>query len=499
MRTPLASLAVLLNLAAAQAAIDPAREVIVRWPAGHEVRHVQLLKEAGVTVALLAWPGAPATEPFAKACQAAGIAPVAELAAAQNPDQARALRERARAAGFAGIAVEADAFPDEKALAAFLAERKGLDALVFLKPEQIHWRVAPAHAVLREGQWPGIRRLPDRRSAEDFQVSSASREPWLDANSYLVSFLRAWFPERAALLGYRPDEAAGVKPDRMLPYYSLELALVEAMAAGGNVILSLPERHHAALLAGHAEALAAWRGLASLAAFLRQHGEWFREPPGSSIVVAAGALEQSGEILNMLYRRNASPAVVPVTAIPPLSPGRYRAAAAANVPPPPAGQKRLLDFARAGGLLMTAPAEGASAWWVTRDARQTRAQADRDWYALGKGMLVAYREPVLDPHEFALDVIDAVGIRVRDLRVFTMGTVIGLIKRPAAGRLILVLLNYGSSLRDYIPVRVEGRYRQAALYEPASAAPQPLKVAGRASGTEIVINRLGRVAVVILE
>jgi hypothetical protein len=202
----------------------------------------------------------------------------------------------------------------------------------------------------------------------------------------------------------------------------------------------------------------------------------------------------------MLYRRNASPAVASAAAIPPLEAGRYRAAVVANVPAPPeAGRKRVLDFARAGGLLLAAPAEGAPAWWLADDARKTRADEDRDWYALGQGMLIAYREPVLDPHEFALDVIDAVGIRTRDLRVWTTGTAIGLLKRPAAGRLILVLINYGSSLRDYIPVRVEGRFSQATLDEPGAAAAQPLKVAKRASGTEIVIDRLSRVAVAVLE
>ena len=501
MRTSLAFLAALLNVGAARAAINPSTDILLSWPAGHEARYVSLLREAGVTVVLWPWSEAPSTARFVQACRAAGLTPIAELDAAKSPDESRALRERARAAGFAGVALEAAAFPDEQALAAFLAELKGLDALVFLKPEQLHWRVAPAHAVLREGQWPGVRGAPDRRRADYFEVASASRDPWLDANSYLVSYLRALCPQRAAVLGYRPEEAAGVKPDRVLPYYSLELALAEAMVAGGNVVLCPPEKQHAALLAGNEEALAAWRALGKMAVFLKEHAAWFHAPDGGSVAVAAGTLEQSGEILNMLFRRNACPVVVGAATIPPLEPGRYRAAVVANVAAPPeAGCQRLLDYARAGGLVMAAPAaEGASPWWFVKEARKTRGDQDRDWYALGKGALLAYREPVLDPHEFALDVIDAVGMQVRDLRVWSVGTVIGLLKRPPSGGLAVVLINYGASQRDDFPARVAGGYRKAMLYEPGAAAPRPLKLAQRTSGTEITVEHLGRLAVVILE
>jgi len=250
---------VLLAAGALSAAVDPAKDVLLYWPSGHDPRHVELLREAGVTVVLLPWPGASSTASFILSCRAAGIATVADLTAASGAEEARALAEQAQVAGFAGVALEGAAFRDETALAAFVTGLKGLDALVFLRPEQLHWRVAPALAVLREGQWPGVRRTWERIRDEAVMISSASREPWLDANSYLVAYLRAVAPERAALLGYRPDEAAGVKADRLLPYHSLELALVEAFAAGGNVVLHPPEKHHAALLAGREEMMGAWR------------------------------------------------------------------------------------------------------------------------------------------------------------------------------------------------------------------------------------------------
>jgi hypothetical protein len=430
-----------------------------------------------------------------------GITPVADLSSAKSAEDAKAALVGARGSGFTAVALEDAAFQEEKALAAFMAGLAGLDALVFLKPEQAHWRVAPAHAVVREGQWPGVRSTPGQRGRDPAEVASASREPWLDANSYWVAYLRALHPGRVALLGYRPDEAAGVKPDRMLPDHSLELGLVEAFAAGGNVVLHPPERFHAALLAGKEETLAAWRRLGQTAAFLKQHAEWFRSPGAASVAVAAGTPEQSGEILNMLYRRNACPVVFSAAATPVLEPGRCRAVAVANVAAPPQeGLRRILAYARTGGLVMTAPAEEKSpAWWSAPEARKTRSDSDRDWFALGKGTLIAYREPVLDPAEFALDVIDAVGVRVRDLRVLGADTVVGLLHRLAGGGLAVTLINYGARARDEFTVRVEDRYRKAAFHEPGAAAPRPLKAAPRTSGTEVTIERMARLAVVVLE
>jgi len=500
-QSPTWILAGLLAVSCLPAAIDPSGDVMLVWPAGHEARHVALLREAGVTAVLLPWPGAPSTAQFAQNCRATGITPVADLSAAKGVEEARGALAGARGAGFTAVALEGATFPDEKALAAFLAGWTGLDALVFLKPEQIHWRVAPAQAVVREGQWPGVRSTPSQQGGAGAEVSSASREPWLDANSYWVAYLRALYPGRAALLGYRPDEAAGVKPDRLLPDHSLELSLIEAFAAGGNVVLHPPERYHVALLAGREETLAAWRRLGQTAAFLKQHAEWFRSPDGATVAVAAGTPEQSGEILNMLYRRNACPVVFSTAAPPALEPGRYRAVAVANVAAPPeAGRQRILAYARAGGLVMTAPAEENSpAWWSAPEARKTRSDLDRDWFALGKGTLIAYREPVLDPAEFALDVIDAVGVRVRDLRVLGADTVVGLLHRLAGGGLAVTLINCGARARDEFVVRVEGRYGKAAFHEPGVAAPRALKAARRTSGTEVTIERLARLAVVVLE
>ena len=500
-RWPRFTLAGLLGSAALWAAINPTGDILASWPAGFEEKHIELLRQGGVTVVLLPWPGAQGVGKFARACRAAGIVPVAQLGAAKSLLEIRKSVEQARAAGFNGVAVETGGvFNDEKSLRTFLAGLKGLDALVFLKAEQAHWRVAPAQAVLRFGQWPGVRFTSSVRS-RDIEVSSASRDPWLDANSYLVAYLRGMFPTRAAWLGYGPDQEAGISKDRVVPEDSLELALIETFVVGGSVILSFPEKYQAALLAGEERALATWRSLARTAAFLKQHAESFRQPSASTVAVAAGSIEQSGEILNMLYRRNVCPVVFPANAIPDLEPTRFRAVVVANVAAPPAlGVKRVLEYAAAGGTVLAAPAAaGERAWWLDPAARKTRTDEDRDWYSLGTGRIIAYRAPIEDPSEFALDVIDAVGVRTRDLRLWNAGSVIGLMNRLSDDTIALGLINYGWPRRDDFPVRVEGVFRKATFIEPGAAAPRPLKTVRRGTGTEVRVDRLKRFSIVVLE
>ena len=481
-------------LAPLAAAINPAGDVVVSWSAGLETKHVQLFREGGVTAVVLPWPGGAATAEFARACRAAGITPIAQLSSSQEV-------EAARAAGFGGVAIEAEgALSDEKALRSFLAGLKGLEALVFLKPEQLDWRVAPAQAVLRAGQWPGSRGGPGMRRG-DQDVASASREPWLDANSYLIAWLRGLYPDRAAWLGYRPDEAAGLKKDRVVGYESLELALVDAFAAGGNVVLSIPEKYQAGLAAGEERALAAWRAMGQTARFLKQHADSFRQPGAARVAVAAGSFEQSGEVLNMAYRRNACPVVFSASAVPLLDRDRFRVVVAANIPPPAgANLKRVLEFAQGGGVLIAAPgAAGDPAWWLTPGARKIRSDEDRDVYSVGKGQVIAYREPVQDPSEFALDVIDALGVRTRDLRLWNATSVIGLLNRAPGGKLSLTLINYGYPREFEFPVRVEGVFGKATLIAPGGDAPRQLKAVKRGTGTELTVDRLGRLALIALE
>jgi hypothetical protein len=217
--------------------------------------------------------------------------------------------------------------------------------------------------------------------------------------------------------------------------------------------------------------------------------------------VAAGTLEQSGELLNMMYRRNVTPMVFSARVLESWEPGDCRVLVAANIDRPgAAAARRILEFARVGGTVLAAPpGAGEPEWWRNGAAKPLRADRDREVHALGKGRLIGYRENVADPSEFSLDVIDALGMSDRDLRIWAADAVMGILNRSPEGRKSVTLVNYGSPLEDWeFLIRVEGVFRKAVLRVPESAAAE-LPMTRRDGGTEINVGHLRRVAVIELE
>jgi len=475
-------------------ALNPARDIMLRW---QNSGSIELLRQAGIDAVILPWPPEKSLRDLRSAYSSIGIELWVEPQPTNSAADAITAIRRARAAGFHGIAVDgAGAWVDEQALRSLTKAQTGFGVMVYLSGRQIGWDVSPGHAILRHGLWPGVRSGPNV-PGRGIEVATASREPWVDGNAYLIGYLRGLFPHRTAILGYRPDPAAGLSSGRAVPYDSLELALVEAYTAGGNVVLTLPEDYRAALIKSDAKALAAWKSFGETARFLKEHADLFGRASRSRVMLLAGTLSESGELLNLMFRRNLFPVVAPAAKLPQLDLGPFRALVAANIAPPPeASQRRILDFVRAGGLLLTA---GRQAWWSSPAATKIRADTDRDVYALGKGQIIAYRAPIADPSEFALDLIDAMGVRTRDLRLWNASSATGLVSQGAGkASAVLRLINYAEPRQDDFPARVDGLFQKATLLEPG-AAPRLLAAAQRGSATEITVDRLGRLAVVLLE
>ena len=493
-------------LGTAGAEMDLRFHTIGRWEPGTagealNLKNVELLQRGGWTMVLLRWPAGDETKAFADACGRAGITPVAELGQLKSLSAARDAAASARSAGFDGIALEAGGvFGEAEPLRNFVHELRGYDVIVFLDEQQIGWDLGGAHAVFAGGLWPGIR-SPPNVPGRGIEVATASREPWLDGNTFLLGYLRGMFPARVAVVGYRPNAAAGVSGGRAVPYASVEIGLAEAAAAGGNAVLSLPEDYRKALLEGDSRAGEAWESLGETARFLRRHAETLETPSRSRIAVAAGSLAESGEIVNLLYRRSVFPVVHPLRGLPVMDPSRFRALVVANVGQPGKVElRRIRGYVWAGGLLVAAPADRATPkWWLWSEAVKTRSDRDRDHYEFGNGRIVAYHEPILDPSEFALDVIDLVGVGTRDLRLWNALTVVGLARGEARSRkAVMILINYDEApVEREFPARMEGVFRRATIMEPGRE-PRGLQAAKRGESTEVSVDGFGRIALIEL-
>lgn len=344
----------------------------------------------------------------------------------------------------------------------------------------------------KSGLWPGIRRPPTTPGRGD-ETASASREPWVDANGYQVGYLRALYPDRPPVLAHLPDKLG----DRAVPFDTLELALVEAWVAGGNYILAVEPNYREGLIKKDAKALAAWEQLGRTAQWLKENIALFRQP---SLPIVTALVEPAGftpEIANLLYRRNASPALASSSAVPAPDPEKRLALVAANLKPPaPDVAKRILAHADAGTTVVVA-ALPAQTWWKVDGLKQVRSEKDRDFYSLGKGQVIAYRRPISDPSEFALDVIDIITHKQRAVRLWNAPAVIALATAsPKPGERLMSLINYGSPVDSDIQARVYGHYAKATLVRP-DGAPMPLKASKRGMTTEVEVPELRRLGVVI--
>jgi hypothetical protein len=333
------------------------------------------------------------------------------------------------------------------------------------------------------GLWPGITRPASVKGRGD-ETASASREPWVDSNGYKVGWLRALYPDKPAVLHYKPDKLG----DRVVPYDSLELALIEAWTAGGNYLLAMEPHYLEALKRKDEKATAAWQQLGRSARWLRQNIALFRLPtvPIITAIVDTGA--PSAEIANLLYRRNASPALV-VTPPPP-DPQRRLAIVAANLKAPsPELMKRVFAHAEAGATVVTTV--------TPTGLKETRAEQDRVVYSLGKGQVVAYRRMIADPSEFALDVIDVITHKNRAVRLWNAPSVIALATAsPKPNERLVHLINYGSPIAMDVQTRVQGHYSSATLLRP-DADPLKLQAAKRGPTTEVQVPKLKRLGVVV--
>jgi hypothetical protein len=347
-----------------------------------------------------------------------------------------------------------------------------------LAPQQVLGEEEVPEAVTR-GLWPGVRSGPARTGESD--VVSASREPWVDANGYLAAYARALHPERPAVLAHAHKDA-----ERAVPFDSLELALVEARVHGANFVLSVEPRYRAALEKGDAAAWAAWRSLAVTAKWLGEHEALFAAPARAGLTAVVEPGMATSEIANLLHRRGGAPLLVSVAALPRADAARCFVLVAAGLKAVPAA---VYAHAAAGTVVVT---DGGAA--APAGSRVVKEEADRVTYGYGRGQVVAYRKRVLDPSEFALDVIDLVGYRRRTARLWNASSAIPHFTEAGA----LCVVQYGGPLKEEVQARVWGHYGRARLLRPGMAAVD-LKVGKRGGMTEVFPVGIRRLGVVVFE
>ena len=381
-------------------------------------------------------------------------------------------------------------WPENEPKPEALFKQAGVEAVIGTAPDaKLPVGFPAAH---NEALWPGIR-TPGTRVDWVEETGSASRDPWIDSNAWVVVCQKALHPTRPVLLGYQPNKDAGLDDSRMVPYESLEIGLMEARAMGGNWIAAPDGRFRRQLAANDAAALAAWKSFGEFAAWLKANQSLFGHPLFPTITMLVDEAE-SQEHANLMYRRGCSQKLVSGENIPLPTPDCLCFVAAGVNGPAPTARQKILAHARAGAIVVV-DAPGDKAWWRVPGMKPVKEQTDRIFYSLGKGQVVAYKDPVADPSEFALDVLDLVTYRHRPVRAWNAGTVVYTATRRGAQG-IATLMNYGRQRIYDVQLRIRGNFKTATLHAPGSPA-KPIEAKRRETMTEVFLPELGRMGVVV--
>ena len=347
---------------------------------------------------------------------------------------------------------------------------------------------------VKSGVWPGAK--ASARDADGSFSGGASQRAWIDANGYLVAWTKALFPGRAPLLAYLPDSDAGIAEGQVITYDSLELALIDAWAAGRNYLLAPDAAYRDALLRGDPAATAAWSQLGRTARWLKENEGLLRQPPLSTITVLIERATPPPRSPRRCSAESGSPELVSTERVPLPDASRRPIMVAAGIhPPSPDLAKLLLAHANAGASLVVDSGD-ASSWWKGPGLKAARQFQDRAFYTLGAGRILVYKEAIIDPGDFALDILDLAAAR-RPVRLWDASAVIAMASRAGArGNLILRLVNYGSPTRGDIMAQVRGTYNSATLLRPGQPS-VTLRTSRRGENTDVLVPGFRRLALVV--
>lgn len=337
----------------------------------------------------------------------------------------------------------------------------------------------PAGVKVIEGEWPGVKL--SESGIFDHAAAGPTGVPWIDSNGWKVRLTAALNPVAQVWV-----DAAPRKP--RLSAESYATAVADAAAHGGRWIISLDSQLAAGIAARESEALGRWKRLIGAAGYFADRNEWSHYVPEAVVGIVsdfAGRNEfMSQELLNLVARTNQQYRIIVKSAFSRSSLNGLRALLYADEEPPgPELRKQILEFVKAGGMLITGPKWG--------ELPGTRAPGgDHPRYVLmayGKGRLAAATPDFEDPYVVANDSIVLVSHRYELLRFWNGGAVGSYFTAaPDRKRAVVQMLFYAFILGDNRPtVKVAGRYRTARLWTLDQPAPRNLDMEIKEDAVEL--------------
>lgn len=360
-----------------------------------------------------------------------------------------------------GLVLDGDFPPD------FAASLRGYPGLVI----PISRDAASGPVVALPGMRPGARNLADMGIR-----AGASAEPWIDSNIWLVRSFRfgpEWHP---VWVNQEPNPASEGDYIR---------CVADAAVAGGRWIVALDDDLRTNLFHRNADALGAWRRIASYLQFAEDHAEWRRFAPFGNLGIVIDHGADLDEYLNLAARRQVPYRLIRQNELSATALAGFKAVMVMGRAP----SETLRDFAERGGIVIAGP------WWGGAPKDDPYAEIPT-----GQGKVVVYKDDPPDPEVVAKDLQDLLEPEVMGLSVFNVPTAITYASTSDGGNRVLIqLLNYAGRPIERVTVRFNGIFKQARLYTPENA-PVDL-VAGKTQNgrTEVLIPKIAAWGAVLLE
>ena len=321
-----------------------------------------------------------------------------------------------------------------------------------------------------QGVWPGINSTEDPKAAP-------SGAPWIDTNSGFLKYARA-ATDVPVWIANAPPTGVFIPVERYLQ------TIGDAAMTGARWVFAFDANLWARLEKREPKALAEWKRINGLIAFLESHKEWRGyQSKGNMAVVqdaSSGAL-LSGGILDMIAVRHTPVRPVPV---PRLSERRLKGSEmAVNVDPASLTDEQkavLRAYTRGGGTLLQGPPG-----WKMPSAKP--------------GEITLAKED--------LDKLDAIwkemntmtGRKNLGARLFNVASMLSnFVVSPDGKQTLLHLVNYSNYAAEAVTIHLLGSYKKATLLTPDDK-PKELAIYPVDEGVGVDIEQMQTFATLVLE
>jgi hypothetical protein len=456
-------LALLLTLAA------PSDWVPARWR-WLETKTLELLKGTPVNCLLVDWDSQQKAQAAVFASKAAeqGVATLAVIHPGGDPSEPARDAIRAK---LTGVVLEGD-FSSEVVQRVKVAVSPAPLIELTMRSRMPLGSDAPVMGTY-QGVWPGIPVMEDGAAK-----AGPSGSPWINTNAGFLRAARAFGPSVIWIANLPP-------PKTVITSENYDQVIGDAEMVGARWVIAIDDDLARRLHDGDKAAKDQWARITHQLDFYESHRDWHAFRPYGKLAVVQGANDGallSGGILDMIGARHTPVLLVPPERLrPDMLTGATMAVDVDAASLTPAQRDVLKAFTRAGGTLLTGPADWKESAatkpdQITLDDKQTK-RLDDIWH----------------------DINAMIGRGNLGVRLFNVSSMLTNLLVSGDGKQELVhLVNYSSYPVESVTVHALGEWHHAYLYTPEGPE-KTLEVYKVDEGTGVDIDRVNVSATVRLE